>query len=73
MTDTTKVFIIGTVPRQLEKRFLQYVRDFDTYNPGCHFELGIEPPPDTTLREAVELMRVNPSLTFSQIFQRRSR
>jgi hypothetical protein len=66
---TTKTFIIAHLPAALEKAFLQYVRDFDVAHPGCHFEIGLESP-DVSLAEAVEIIRVEPGLTFSAVFQR---
>jgi hypothetical protein len=65
----TKTFIIAYVPEGLEKAFVQHVRDFDVAHPGCHFEIGLESP-DVSLAEAVEILRVKPGLTFSEIFKR---
>jgi hypothetical protein len=65
-----KTFIIGHFPDGLEKEFIQYVRDFDVAHPGCHFEIGLEAP-EKTMAEAIDMMRVNPGLTFGAVFQRK--
>jgi hypothetical protein len=66
---TTKTFLIAHVPAGLEKAFIQHVRDFDVAHPGCHFEIGLESP-DVSLAEAVEMLRINPGLTMSDVFER---
>ena len=69
MSDRLKVFITAHVPPELQRAFLQHVRDFDTAHPGCHFEIGIDGP-DIQLAEAVEQLRIDPALTFATIFER---
>jgi hypothetical protein len=66
----TKIFTIAHVPPELEQAWLQHLRDFDVANPGCHFEVGIEAP-EATLQEAIERLRVEPGLTFTEIFERK--
>jgi hypothetical protein len=66
---TTKAFIIAHVPPELEKEFVQYVRDFDIAHPGCHFEIGLEAP-NVSLAEAIDILRVEPALTFTKVFER---
>jgi len=66
----TKVFTIATMPQELAQAWLQHLRDFDVAHPGCHFEVGVEPPPDVTIAEAVEALQVDPALTFTQVFER---
>lgn len=65
----TKTFIIAHVPEWLEKAFVEHIRDFDVANPGCHFEIGVEAP-HVSLVEVVELLRIDPGLTFTDIFER---
>jgi hypothetical protein len=68
----TKIFITAHIPSGLEQAWLQHVRDFDTAHKGCHFEIPIEAP-DISLREALEKLRVDPALTFTKIFERKSK
>lgn len=67
--ERTKVFVIAHLPANLDRKFIQHVRNFDTANPGCHFEMGVEGP-DLTMGEMVERLRVEPALTFTKIFER---
>jgi hypothetical protein len=69
MTTETKTFIIAYVPTGLEKAFVQHIRDFDVAHPGCHFEIGLEAP-NVSLAEAVEILRLDPGLAFSDVFER---
>jgi hypothetical protein len=66
---TIKTFIIAHLPPGLEKAFVQHVRDFDVAHPGCHFEIGVEAP-TLSLVEAVDMLRVDPALTFTEVFKR---
>jgi hypothetical protein len=66
---TTKIFTCTHVPDALAQKWLQHLRDFDTANPGCHFEVGIDGP-DATTAEMVRMLHVEPGLTFTKIFQR---
>lgn len=65
-----KIFIGAELPEALAQSFLQHVRDFDTAHEGCHFEMMIDAP-TLTLHEMIEAMRLNPELTFTQIFERK--
>ena len=65
----TKIFCIAHVPPELEQAWLQHLRDFDTAHPGCHFEVGIDAPKET-FAEMVERLRIEPGLSFMQIFER---
>jgi hypothetical protein len=64
-----RIITIANVPDALAQPWLQHVRDFDVAHPGCHFEVMADAL-DMTLAQAVELLRVNPDLTFQQIFER---
>ena len=66
---TVKIFTVAHVLPELEKKWLQHLRDFDTANPGCHFEVGIDGP-DATVAEMVKLLQVKPGLTFTKIWER---
>jgi hypothetical protein len=65
-----KIFVRAEVPEPLVQRWLQHMRDFDSAHHGCHFEVAMDAPPDESLIEMVEKLRVNPELTFTQIFER---
>ena len=67
-----KIFTIAYVPPELQQSWLQLLRDFDVAHPGCHFEVGIDAP-DESMEEMVEKLRVNPSLTFTSIFERKQK
>jgi hypothetical protein len=69
MTTETKTFIIAYIPTGLEKAFVQHVRDFDVAHPGCHFEIGVEAP-HASLAEMVDMLRIDPALTFTDVFER---
>jgi hypothetical protein len=69
----TKVFIIAHIPPELEQAWLQHVRDFDTAHSGCHIEIGVEPSSDVPITEAVEMLRIDPALTFTKIYDRKRR
>lgn len=64
-----KLFIVAHVPDDLLTAFVQHIRDFDTATNGCHFEIGIDGP-DMPLAQMVTMLRMNPELTFQQIFER---
>ena len=64
-----KVYTIATVPDELVQKWLQHLRDFDTANPGCHFEVAADAP-NLTVREMLELIKVSPDLTFQKLFTR---
>jgi len=71
MTDNIKVFTVAHLPPQLENAWLQHLRDFDVANPGCHFEVMVDSP-HSSFAEAIEAIRVNPGLTFTEFFARKS-
>lgn len=63
-----KIFTVATVPDELQRVWLQHLRDFDAAHPGCHFEVGIEGGPELSMEEMMERLRVEPELTFTHIF-----
>lgn len=67
----TKIFTTAHVPDELRQAWLQHLRDFDTAHPGCHFEVAVDAP-EASLAEMVAELRLNPELTFQQIFERES-
>lgn len=64
-----KIFTQAHVPAGLTQAWLQHLRDFDTANPGCHFEIGIDGP-DEGMATMINRLRINPGLTFTTIFER---
>lgn len=66
-----KIFTIAEVPEGLEQKWLQHLRDFDTANPECHFVV-CEDAPNTTMAEMMEMLKVEPALTFTEIFERQN-
>lgn len=64
-----RIITIANVPDGLAQAWLQHLRDFDVAHPGCHFEVMADAL-DLTLAQAVELVRVNPDLSFKQVFER---
>lgn len=67
---TSKIYTIAHVPDGLLQQWLQHLRDFDTAHPGCHFQVCLDGPPSLTMAEMMERIRVEPDLTFEQIFER---
>lgn len=67
----TIIFTRARVPPELENAWLQHLRDFDTAHPGCHFEVAFDGAPGMTIADMVERLRVEPGLTFQQIFERK--
>jgi len=65
-----KIFTVAHVPPDLAQAWLQHLRDFDTTHPGCHFEVMADAP-DVPLADAVEMVRVNPGLTFTKVIERK--
>lgn len=69
-----KIFTVAHVPDALANAWLQHLRDFDTANPGCHFEVIAEGAgPKMTMKEMVEALRVEPELTVTEMFERGGR
>lgn len=66
---TVTIFTRATVPDELAQQWLQHLRDFDSRNPGCHFEV-LADAPEMSMPEIIETMQVNPELNFSELFER---
>lgn len=66
---TIRVFTIAHVPEGLHQAWLQHLRDFDTAHPGCDFEVLVDAP-HLSLAEMVQMLQVDPALTFQQIIER---
>jgi hypothetical protein len=64
-----KIFTVAHVPEALQQKWLQHLRDFDTANPGCHFEVGIDGP-DEPMATMLKRLTVEPGLNFTKIFER---
>jgi hypothetical protein len=69
MTDKITVFTRATVPAELAQEWLQHLRDFDVAHNGCHFEVMADTP-EMTVVNMVAMMKVEPGLTFSKVFDR---
>lgn len=67
-----KIFTVAHVPDELGQAWLQHLRDFDIAHPGCHFEVGFDAP-GMPLAEMVEMLKLDPELSFTQIFERKPR
>ena len=63
-----KIFTVADVPDRLAQAWLQHLRDFDTANPGCHFDV-MGDAPNATLADMVDMVRLNPGLSFTKIFE----
>lgn len=64
-----KIFTLAQVPAGLANKWLQHLRDFDTANPDCHFEVMADTP-DLSLAEIVKIITVNPPMKFQEFFKR---
>lgn len=69
-SEQAQTFVRAHVPAALFQAFMQHIRDFDVAHPGCHFEIAADAP-DKPLAEIVEMLRVEPALTFTEIFDRK--
>jgi hypothetical protein len=67
---TRKVFITAHIPPELEKAWLQHVRDFDVAHEGCHFDIAMDAP-EMSLKEMINKLQVDPALNFTQLFERK--
>jgi hypothetical protein len=66
----TAIFTRATVPDHLTQKWLQHLRDFDTANPGCHFEVWVDTP-NISMNDVIKLVQVEPGLDFTKIFERK--
>lgn len=64
-----KIFSVADVPPELGQAWLQHLRDFDIAHPGCHFEVIADAPPEMTIREMVDVMRVNPDIPIVELLK----
>ena len=63
------IFTRATVPEELQQKWLQHLRDFDTANPGCHFDVGVEGP-EEPFADMLKRLHVEPGLTFTKLYER---
>jgi len=61
-----KFTLVADVPADLLMQWLQHVRDFDTANPGCRFEVAIEAPDKLTGEMIEKLREINPELSIEK-------
>jgi len=71
MSTRVKIFTVAEVPAHLAHAYVQHMRDFDTAHAECHFEIMADVP-GMSLMEAVELLRLNPALSFQDVLPRKS-
>jgi|SRR5215831_11647407 len=64
------IFTRAFVPNGLENEWLQHLRDFDRKHAGCVFQVMIDPAPEKSMAEIIEMCVVEPGLTFQQVFER---
>ena len=64
-----KIFTVAHVPQSLSQAWLQHLRDFDLAHPGCHFEVMADSP-GIPLKDMVEMVKVDPALSFTEIIER---
>lgn len=72
MSMKTKIFTVAEVPRGLEHDWLQHLRDFDIAHPGCHFIVAADVL-TASMTEMVDMLKIEPGLTFQQIFERNTK
>jgi hypothetical protein len=63
------IFTRATMPENLQQKWLQHLRDFDTANPECHFDVGIDGP-DEPMADMLKRVHVEPGLTFTKMYAR---
>jgi hypothetical protein len=61
-----RIFTIADVPPELANQWLQHLRDIEIAHPGCHFEVMTDAP-EHSLGEMIDMIRVDPELTFAAI------
>ena len=64
-----KIFTVAHVPDELQQPWLQHLRDFDSAHPGCHFEVGIDGPEESSA-DMIKRIQVELGLTFTTILAR---
>lgn len=69
MSERTTVCLLAHVPEGTEQQFLQYIRDYDTAHPDCHFEMIVDRP-HLRFAEMIEMLRLNPKLDIMKIMKR---
>jgi hypothetical protein len=61
-----KCTLVSDVPAKVLMQWLQHVRDFDTANPGCRFEVMIEAADKLTGEMIEKLRAINPELSIEK-------
>lgn len=71
---TIKIVTVAHVPPELEKQWLQHLRDFDIANPGCHFEVMVDAAAEKTIAEMMDTLRsIDPPLPVEFYAKRRDK
>jgi hypothetical protein len=63
-----KVFTVAHLPPELANAWMQHLRDFDVAHEGCHFDIMVDAP-EKSLLEMMEMIRIKPGLSFTQIIE----
>lgn len=62
------IFTIAHMPdEETGKRWLQHMRDFDTANDGCHFQV-LANAPDLNLDQVKEMLNISPGFDLRSVF-----
>ena len=67
--DVVKIFTVAHVPRALAQAWLQHLRKFDKKHAGCHFEV-LADAPGIPVKDMIEMVKVDPALTFTDLIER---
>lgn len=55
------------IPRALWGKLMQHIRDFDTQNEGCHFEMFADARGQSVAEVLTQLRKIEPALPFETI------
>lgn len=65
-----RICTVADIPDELAQAWLQHLRDFDTAHPGCHFSV-LAAAANMSTEEAVDALRIDPSLSLLDVLRRR--
>lgn len=61
----------ASVPIELANAWLQHLRNFDAAHPGCHFQVWMASPDETTIDEVLKMLTVDPPIPVIGIVPRK--
>lgn len=64
-----KIVTVADLPYDLANKWLQHLRDFDSANPGCHFEV-LADAPGMPFDQVVKTLAVDPALSVIDVMVR---